>query len=154
MLCTTSSLFCIEKLIKFVSTRMWKGGPSWSLYSKNRCDGTWGLWTHIINMHIVTFLKDLILWKINSQVTDFALFFILSLLLSHLLVLLTAGGNNSLYNYIKCKNYKLQILHSGILGWNHSLHLSKFSRFLSLRLCVSVCGGGSRAGSKLRDLEN
>ena len=31
-----SILFFIEKLMKLVSTSMWKGGPSWVLYWKNR----------------------------------------------------------------------------------------------------------------------
>ena len=53
MLCTISSLFCIEKLMKLVSTRMWNGGPSWSLYSKNKCDGICGLKTHVKHIYIM-----------------------------------------------------------------------------------------------------
>ena len=36
MLCIMSILFLMEKLMKLVSTRTWKGGPSWVLYWKKR----------------------------------------------------------------------------------------------------------------------
>ena len=36
MLWIMSILFLMEKLMKLVSTKMWKGGPSWVLYWKKR----------------------------------------------------------------------------------------------------------------------
>ena len=38
-----SSLFEIEKLMKFVSRIILKGGPSDGLNEKNKCDGSFGL---------------------------------------------------------------------------------------------------------------
>lgn len=40
---TISSLFLMEKLIKFVSTSTLYGGPSSALYLKKRFDGIWSL---------------------------------------------------------------------------------------------------------------
>merc|ERR1719327_429404 len=36
-----SILFLMEKLMKLVSTRTWKGGPSWVLYWKKRALELW-----------------------------------------------------------------------------------------------------------------
>ena len=36
-----SILFLMEKLMKLVSTRMWKGGPSWVLYWKKSALELW-----------------------------------------------------------------------------------------------------------------
>ncbi len=41
--CIMSTLFFIEKLIKFVSRRMWNGGPNWVLYWRNIAEDKRGL---------------------------------------------------------------------------------------------------------------
>lgn len=60
-----SSLFLIEKLMKFVSTIIWYGGPNWVLYLKNMAEDAWGLQNNLKYCVITLIRSDFffnILW--------------------------------------------------------------------------------------------